>query len=771
MAVAAVVGIAVAAGASAFVSIATAVAIGLSAASIYATLSMKKALPHQAVSQAERKQLVRSSTAAKQVIVGETLLSGVWLYAEEETGGQENDDGTYKEWLFNAIGIAGHPIKEVVQTLFNETKIETFGAYANHAIHIDPTETDAYLLEHAPSWQEDMIGRGTTWARVSMLFDNDKYPNGIPTPRFLVKGSDQIYDPRTDTRGYSNNAALVTLWALQTLFNCRDEDIIWTGFGGFVEAANLSDEIVLTPVEGLTEKRYTLNGSFLLDEKRGDILADLLRCFGAELVRIGGKVGILPAAYYGPATFTIHESDIISDIEVQPEPERANATNVVGGTFIDPEQNYVEIDYPVIKDSEAIARDGEEIKTDLNFRFVTSPYQAQRLASIESKRAKAGAVLRFTMNLKGLYCRRGRVVNLDVPSVGLSGEYRVVACGYHLSEGVQITLHQESIDIYDDAVGEEFVSPPLVNLPSGELAAPANVQFLAEALGDIVQGKLVWQTRASTSVVNEVRIERQNSDGSLETIQVGQSVGDSLNITGLPVADYIASVRSKSASGRVSAWSKGSFVVSLPQKPNSVETKSSNWSINLVPKFTGSVPVGTLFEFWHLADDASYQASQPTYTAADIDKAEKLHTGSSFSHAGLIPDRWQHYWVRTVNVYGQSEFTYLQTGTTKEQELITTLVERLEAIEVVSSNYVEGESGYKLFAPDPNAPEKNGSAEFNNIKARGHIEADSGYFKGELEVSSGDDIGGRMIITNKRIDIFGEDGNRVVRFGKIKDDE
>lgn len=770
MAVAVVVGVVAAAGATAVgVTLATAVAIGLAAASIYATMSMKKAVPSQAVSQAERKQLIRSSTAPKQVILGKTLVSGVWLYAEEQTGGEENDDGTFKEWLFNAIGLAAHPVSNVLTCYFNETPITEFGAYANWEVHNNPSVTDSYLLEHGPSWQDDMIGKGTTWARVSMLFDNDKYPNGIPTPRFLIEGNDQIFDPRTGQKGYTNNAALVVLWVFQTYFNCSDDEIIWTGFGGFTEAANLCDEIV-SNADGSSEKRYTINGSFLLDEKRGDFLADLLRCFGASLVRIGGRVGILPAAYYGPATFTIHESDIISDIEVQPEPDRSNATNVVGGTFIDPAQNYVETDYPVLKDDEAIARDGEEIQTDLNFRFVTSPYQAQRLANIELKRAKAGAVVRFTMGLKGLYCRIGRVVNLNVPSVGLVGEYRVVSCSHHLSEGVDIVLHQEDIDIYDDAIGSEFVSPPLVNLPSGDMAAPVNVQFLAEALGDIVQGKLVWQTRASTSVVNEVRIERQNSDGSLETIQVGQSVGDSLNITGLPVADYIASVRSKSASGRVSAWSKGSFVVSLPQKPNSVETKSSNWSINLVPKFTGSVPVGTLFEFWHLADDASYQASQATYTAADIDKAEKLHTGSSFSHAGLIPDRWQHYWVRTVNVYGQSEFIYLQTGTTKEQELITTLVERLEAIEVVSSNYVEGESGYKLFAPDPNAPEKNGSAEFNNIKARGHIEADSGYFKGELEVSSGEGIGGRMNITNKRIEIFGDDGNRVIRLGKLTDD-
>ncbi|WP_412497249.1 hypothetical protein, partial [Vibrio fluvialis] len=375
--------------------------------------------------------------------------------------------------------------------------------------------------------------------------------------------------------------------------------------------------------------------------------------------------------------------------------------------------------------------------------------------------------VRFTMNLRGLYCRKGRVVNLDVPSLGLTGEFRVVEHSRHLSTGVDLVLHQESIQIYDDAVGSEYVSPPLVNLPIGGVAAPVNVQFLAEAIGDVVQGKLVWQTRASTAVLNEIRIERHNSDGSLETVQLGQSTGDSFNVSGLPVADYVASVRSTTATGSVSAWTSSSFIVSLPKTPDAVQTKSSNWSINLVPQLAGSVPVGTLFEFWHLQDANSYLADQPSFNADDLDQATKVHTGSTFSHSGLIPDRWQHYWVRTVNVYGASDFLYIKTGTTREQELVTTVIERLVSVEIVSSNYEPGVAGYRIFPSDPNNPEQDGSVEFNNIKARGHIEADSGYFKGDLEVSSGDGTGARMNISNTRIEVFGDDGNRRVLIGKL----
>uniref|UniRef100_UPI0010A67DBF phage tail tip protein J-related protein n=1 Tax=Vibrio sp. H11 TaxID=2565928 RepID=UPI0010A67DBF len=724
----------------------TAIAIGFAAASVYMGMSIATPKLGASVSQAERKQLIRSGTAAKQIVLGETLVSGVWLYAEEERGGNDNYDGTYEEWLFNAIGIAGHAISRVDQVYFDDERIETYEDKANYAIHINPTQTDAYLLEHGPSWTEDMIGRGTTWARVSMLFDSEKYTNGIPTPRFKLKGCNEIYDPRIDQTGYSNNAALVTLWVLQTLFNYSDDEIIWTGFGGFIPAANLCDEQVVNP-NGTMEKRYTVNGSCLLDEKRGDILQDLLRCSGAELVRIGGKVGILPAAYYGPATFTINESDIISDIDVQPEPARAHATNVVGGTFIDPSQNYVETDYPAIKDEEAIARDGEEIKTDLNFRFVTSAYQAQRLGHIEIKRAQAGAVLKFRMNLKGLYCRRGRVVRLDVPSVGLTGEFRVVSCDSHLGEGVNIELHQESADIYDDAVGQEFIPPPLTNLPPGGIAAPTNVQFLAESLGEVVQGKLVWQTRAPQTAFNEIQLYQILTGGVEQLVQSGQTVGNSYQLNGLPVANYKAYVRSVSSEGRRSPQSSTNFVVDTPQVPSNVDIDRSNWSIHLKPQFAVPVPVGTLFEFWYLADNASYISNPATWSEVDIARAEKVHTGSSFNHSTLSPDRWQHYWIRTVNIYGKSDFLYIRTGTTREQDLITTVVERLVAIEVESQNWDDDSgTGYKLFSPasEPyTMPDgtvldnPDGLLVANNIVARGHMVAETLTFVSDDAIPPG----------------------------------
>ncbi len=715
--------------------------------------------------QAERKQLIRSGVAPKQVIFGETLVSGVWLFAEEQEGGTENKDGTYQEWLYNAVGIAGHQCESVEQIYFNETPIEEFGDNAVGVIHNNPTETDSWLSLYAPSWEADMIGKGTLWANVSMLFDHKLYPNGIPTPRFLVRGANEIYDPRTNKEGYTNNAALVILHVLKRYMNVTDDELILDGWGGFKSAANLCDEIVTNP-DGSTEKRYTLNGSFLMDEKPGEVLASMLDCIGGEFVRVGGRIGLLPAAYYGPATFTIYESDIIGDIDIQPEPERAQAINVVGGQFIDPDSNYIEVDFPVLKDDESIVRDGGEIPLNQRFNFITSPYQAQRLANISMKKAKAGTVIKLRMNLKGFYCRRGRVVNLDVPSLDLTGEYRVVGFEGHISEGVTITLAQEHVDIYDDAVGEEFVSPPLTNLPAGEIATPTGVQFLAESVGDLVQGKLVWQTRASSMMHNEILFEKILENGGSELVLTGQSVGNSFNVNSLPVANYKASVRSVATNGKSSNYATVNFIVDKPQMPNLVDVERSNWGVHLKPQFLVPVPVGTLFEFWYLSDNASFLKDPPTYGEEDLAQAVKIHTGSSFNHSTLIPDRWQHYWIRTVNLYGQSEFFYVRTNTTRESDLVTTVVERLKAVEIESSNYVPNSYGYKFWG--------DGAAELNEVTVRGTVYANSGAFTGRVNVGAGyiqPGSGAAHFINNGTSAFYvRHDGYFYARHGKIEFD-
>jgi hypothetical protein len=51
--------------------------------------------------------------------------------------------------------------------------------------------------------------------------------------------------------------------------------------------------------------------------------------------------------------------------------------------------------------SEWVTEDGVEISQDLKLRFVTSEFQAQRLADIKLKRTRISRTMNLTLNLSG----------------------------------------------------------------------------------------------------------------------------------------------------------------------------------------------------------------------------------------------------------------------------------------------------------------------------------------------------------------------------------
>lgn len=719
--------------------IATAIAIGLAAASAYMAFTMKVPTPKQ--SQQQLKQMLRSSRAPRNVWYGQGLVSGAMIFAEEQVGDDENDDGTFDEWLYMAIALCDHPIQAMDKLYLNEEESITFGDKLKYQLHNNSTTVDQYLLDNAPSWKSDMIGKSSTWLRLAMRFDRELFANGVPTPRVKYRGKNDIWDPRNDSYGYTNNAALVVLDFHINYLGIPKDRMILSGFGSWKDAANLCDENIIN-ADGSSSKRYAIDGVFNLDEKPTDIINDMLAACGGSMVRMGGSYGLLPAAYNGPATFTITSSDIISDVTVQVEPATSDAINTVKGSFVDPKQGYVETDYPVVIDEGAKVRDGGELSEDLSLRFVTDVYQAQRLANILLRKSLTGGNVKFTANLNGAYARIGRVITLDIPESSITGEYRVTSQSFDLINGVELELVREDIDIYDDAIGNVYVPPPLTNLPVGVIAAPSGVQFLVESIGEVVQGVIAWRINAPQSVSADIRFKDFDTNN---IVMVGSSIGNSFNVNSLIAGNYIVEVRSVTMTGRVSSWSTTSFIVDVPPMPDSVKVVASNWNILLTPNVTAGIPSGTLFEFRYLEDDRSYLSQSPNYGESDFPLSSVIGVASSYNHGGLTPDRWQHYWVRGTNSYGNSDWLYVQTGTLKEQDLVTTVVERLQAIEILSANWDEGDGeagnyangrGYKLFAPDPNDPTADGRAVFNDVYMRGRVVAESGEIENRMNVGN-----------------------------------
>ncbi|HGN0341117.1 TPA: DUF1983 domain-containing protein [Proteus mirabilis] len=587
--------------------------------------------------QSERKQMLRSASAPETVVVGKTMMSGLLFFAEEEEGEQDEN-----EELYMALAIASHPIHKLGQIYFNDDKIEDLGDNAQYEFHNGRTEADPYLLKHAPSWKEDMIGRGLAWLRLTLRFDQEKFPYGVPNVKSELWGK-EIYDPRTEKTAWSNNGALVILDYYRHYLGVPDSDIDWNAFK---VAADICDETVQTP-NGKSEPRYTLNGAYELEESPASVLEMMHKCIAGEPTYIAGKHGILMQVYNGPALLTIDESQIIDTVTVTPELSLRDATNAIYGTFVDAEQQYNKTDFEPVVIEEWIEEDGLEIKENMDYRFVTSPYQANRLANLYLRKKRAGRRIQLRMNLDGYAYRPGDVIKLELPSLGISDlEFRIADWKFHPSEGVEITLEEDGPYIYEDLASKPFVRPPFTKLPTGGVAAPINLAFVPLSVTDIVQGYISWQNVASDIRYNTVNI-LQNG----KVIQSIQVPGERVDINGLTRGTYRVEVRAINVAGAMSAPSISDFAIQAPPAPIGVEITPGMFSLTASPRQGDSAVFGYTFEFWFSEKKLTNLSENEVIT-----KTNKVGQGNFWTQENLKAGHTYYFYIRTINSYGKSVF-------------------------------------------------------------------------------------------------------------------
>lgn len=643
---------------------ATAIAIAMSVLSASLTLMMKPKMPNQARGQAERKQVLRSSNAPVDWVYGHTVKSGLLAFAEEEIGGWQ-DEGTdpetnqgYVEWLHQVIILAGHPVDRIGRIWFNDDEIQTYGSKATYELLNNPQTASQFLLANCPSWKPDMILKGLASLRVSMLFDQQKYSAGIPNVKVEVWGK-QVFDPRDNKTKWSDNAALVLLDFIRhhPKMMVADNRIDWEAFK---HAATICDEVVTDP-KGKLEKRYTINGCIDLNERPASTIDDMLAAMSGELTWFGGLIGVQAGAYYGPATVTISSGDIISNIDITPESSSRERLNTVQGTFVDPEQGWVETDYPAVQVPEWLEEDGQEQSQDLKLRLVSSYYQAQRLANVLLRRNRLGQTLSFTMNLKGYAVMPGSYVRLKVPEIEMDREFRVVEWEHDPIGGtVKLTVREDGIAVWDDCIGKPIDRPPLVNLPSGGPAVPIDLKFQVETIGEVVQGLLTWRNSAMTAYTN-INIKRGNT-----TIYTAQEPRNLHRLGGLPVGDYVAEMRAVGMAGGMSDKATISFTVATPAAVTAVDIRAGNWDITLTPRIATTSTYGTEFEYFYYRTPLQLSKVETT--------AQRLGYGAQLTHSGLATGTVHYYWIRAINAYGKGALFALQASTTRDVDSVLDVI-------------------------------------------------------------------------------------------------
>lgn len=583
-------------------------------------------------SQQDRQKLLRSSAAPCSVVYGKTRTSGLLAFLEQDR------DRT----LHCAIVLANHPLEGIEDILIDGNPISSYGDLVSWELHNDRKTSDPFMGTHCPSWSPDMIGRGISWLRASFKFDPNKFPFGLPNVT-LVKVGKKCYDPRISKEVYTNNAALVILDYLRTYLKCPDETINWESFR---EAANICDEAVKN-ADGTSERRYTINGEFDMDEAPASIMAEMLKACGADLSYVAGKYGLLVGAYYGPATMTLSEDCVCGEVKIYPEASFDKRSNTITGRFTSPTKGYSETDFPSVFVPEWIEKDGERKIIDIDYRFVTSPYQAQRVSAIFLRRARAGRIIEVTCNMRGFKFKPGRYVTMDLPSIGIVGqEMRVLEWEFTKKGGVKVKLRQDAKE-WNDATGQlpDSGDVDIPISPSG-VAQPQNFRYSVLQAGEVTHGVLAWDN-VGTYAQNIVQVRKNG-----EIVWTAQTVEQFVRVEGLTKGSYTATVVATSYKGGVSPEAYCEFNIQAPEAPVSVEVKQGYFAITLIPHSRDLASVSTQYDFWTSGMTRLPDTSDVTVTS----KATRMGVGSTWTSEGLQNDKIYYWYIRTTNAFGSSAF-------------------------------------------------------------------------------------------------------------------
>jgi len=478
--------------------------VAVTAASMGASRLLQKKLPSYS-SIADRTQMVRSPISPRQIIYGQTKVSGTLLYI--------STTGTKNEFLHLIIGLAGHEVEEIGDVYFNDELALTgsgsaasgrFTGFAQIYKKLgSDTQTVETNLQAATSglvngaWTANHRLRGIAYLYVRLTWSEKVWVGGIPNVTAIVKGK-KVYDPRTATTGYSANAALCLRDYLTDTRLGMGMDATEMDDTAFIAAANICDENVqIAPASPVVyEKRYEANGVLSTGATPDDNIGKLLSAMGGLISYSSGKIVPYAAGYRIP-TVTLNESDLAGAVQVQTKVSARDRVNAVKGVFVSAKSEWQATDFPQVAPATYYTEDGNiRYFRDVVLPMTTSSSCAQRLARIDLRRARQEVTMTARFKLDAMQLRAGDTVMITNSKFGWTNKVFEVMDWTFVSEGeppnlaINMTLRETASSVYDWSVTDEepVANTPQTTLPNPfVLSPPTNLALTADGTTQLTQ--------------------------------------------------------------------------------------------------------------------------------------------------------------------------------------------------------------------------------------------------------------------------------------------
>lgn len=431
------------------------------------------------VPSSERRETIRSAAANRRVGFGVVRTGGIAVHALST--GDENK-------FMHMIIVLQHGEVDHIDSLFylndkrSDDPVFAGKVYAEYYLGTENQAACASAMAADPAgWTAAHRLQGIAYVYLRLEFDQTAFPNGLPTASFIVKAS-KVFDPRLPAgtpAAWSNNSALCLLAYLRAPWGMNAPDDL-IDMESFAAAANICDEVVgsIDPaLAGL--RRYTCNGMIDLGAAPASIIESMQSSCAGHLTFSNGKYRLYVGAYTAPVG-VITASQLRGEPVVRMAPSRSALFNTVRGSYVEPRQDWQEVDYAEQVDEDGLAEDGSEIVQAVSFPFTTNGATCQRLAKLSLARARGGVSIKLPLNWTGMQYQLYDVVELDLPGPdAMQSRYRIVEYTLADGGGVDVTLQAEEPEYYDwtPAIDEELVP---VLAPAASTVNPAIVISTAE---------------------------------------------------------------------------------------------------------------------------------------------------------------------------------------------------------------------------------------------------------------------------------------------------
>lgn len=481
----------------------------------------------------------REAVAPRRMIYGRARVGGPIIYMASRTtpGGQSNNA------LDIIVVLAGHRVKSIGAVYLNGELAQTalgvvqprFSGFLWVERHLggEGPAFPGLASQSAGAWTSQHRLSGCAAVAITLIYDAERYPSGIPNIAVDVEGCDEIFDPRTSVTGYSTNPALCLAhymahptYGLGATIGAADG----IATAELIAAANVCDEVV-TRVGGGTEPRYACDGIVDLSRDPRSNIMDLLTAMAGDACYQAGQWRIYAGAWR-PSVVALTADDVTDGgLALSTRASRSQNFNCVRGTFVSPENDWAADDFPAYVSPVYVAEDGgEQVWADIVLPYTISPSAAQRLAKIHLERQRRQLTVILSGKLSAWRAATMDTVTLDYARWGFAAKpFEVRDVRVAIGEAItpQLTLREASPLVYDWSADELaiYAAAPRTSLPSPLDFDPPGQPSLTESL---------YRTRTSVGVL--LRIDWAPSPSSfLERYQVearrthdvgGQATGD-----------------------------------------------------------------------------------------------------------------------------------------------------------------------------------------------------------------------------------------------------